>query len=325
MSAITRISWSDSTFNPWIGCTKISPGCRGCYAEVSTPARTLKLKWGDDAPRHRTGRANWRLPLKWNDMPFFECEFCGWRGEAFSCPSICSLMPTLVRRRVFSASLSDWLDNKVPIEWLVDFLDLVRRTPNLDWLLLTKRIGAWRKRLEAAHNCGHCSVALMDWIFDWLRGTPPANVWIGATMVDKYELYRDFDKLMRVPARIHFASFGPMLERIDASVALDIYSFDGITYAPRHPGGQGAPGLDWAVIEGESDQPLHETREFELSAAIDLVQQCTAAGVKVHVKQLGSKPVLGGKPYPISDRAGHIVSEWPEQLRVQQFPEVAHG
>lgn len=79
MSETTGISWTDSTFNPWQGCTKISPGCDSCYAE----ARDHRFgggHWGAGAPRKRTSAANWKLPERWNKIVWAECMKCEWRG-----------------------------------------------------------------------------------------------------------------------------------------------------------------------------------------------------------------------------------------------------
>ncbi|HEY8361099.1 MAG TPA: DUF5131 family protein, partial [Ramlibacter sp.] len=119
MAENTSIEWCDHTFNPWIGCTRVSPGCDNCYAAVSTPARTMGLQWGAGQPRHRT--LTWSLPKRWNA-----------RHEAF-------FAIHGRRQRVFCASLADVFDNQVPPEWRADLFEVIRTTPNLDWLLLTKR------------------------------------------------------------------------------------------------------------------------------------------------------------------------------------------
>ena len=147
MSAATRIEWADSTFNPWIGCTKISPGCDHCYAERQMDQRLGRVRWGAGQPRQRTSAAYWRQPELWNAEAdrFRECGACGWRGQI----EIGASPVPFARRRVFCASLADVFDNEVPLKWLMDLLDLIRRTPNLDWLLLTKRIGNVTTRLGA--------------------------------------------------------------------------------------------------------------------------------------------------------------------------------
>lgn len=117
MAENSKIEWTDHTFNPWTGCTKVSPGCDHCYAE-SWAKRSGTVQWGD-APRRRTTEANWRLPLKWNAKAEREGK----------------------RYRVFCASLADVFDNAAPDEWRRDLFDMILDTPHLDWLLLTKRIG----------------------------------------------------------------------------------------------------------------------------------------------------------------------------------------
>lgn len=113
MGASTAIAWTDATFNPWIGCEAISPGCEHCYAESYA-----KRVGRDFATRTRTSAANWRQPLLWNK-----------KAEAAG-----------TRLRVFCASLADVFDNQVPEEWRVDLFNLIAATPWLRWQLLTKRI-----------------------------------------------------------------------------------------------------------------------------------------------------------------------------------------
>src|SRR5581483_1094173 len=173
MSENTKIEWCDHTFNPWMGCTKVSPGCANCYAETMMDHRYGKVRWGKGKPRQRTSSANWKLPLKWNKKLSYRCTSCGtvfpdseleevlgW--ECLDCNTVCSP----VRPRVFCASLADWLDDEVPIEWLADLLALIYSTPNLDWLLLTKRPQNWATRMDAASECWH----IRDWDVDRLDG-----------------------------------------------------------------------------------------------------------------------------------------------------------
>src|SRR5437868_1978901 len=99
MAEKTYIEWCDSTFNPWIGCTRVSPACDFCYAAVSTPARALKIDWGQGKPRHRTSESTWRQPLFWQRQ---HGQFLVRHGR---------------RRRVFCASLADVFDKEVPQHW----------------------------------------------------------------------------------------------------------------------------------------------------------------------------------------------------------------
>lgn len=319
MTTQTNIEWADSTFNPWTGCTKVSLACDHCYAESWSKRAGPKVgKWGPGAPRVRTSPANWRLPLKWNARAdvFRECAGCGWRGDlvmrddpvAFACPSCDRTDWRPARRRVFCASLADWLDNEVPIEWLVDLLDLIRRTPNLDWLMLTKRIGNWRSRLEQAleevdHELGGASegYALYEWIRAWLEGTPPANVWLGITICNQHEANRDAIKLLRVSALIRFLSIEPMLSDIrlwklgaldfeEDSCGAEVYALSGTRAIPDCD--WKGTKIDWVICGGESGphaRPMHP------DWARSLRDQCARAGVPFLFKQWGEWCPVGGE------------------------------
>ena len=130
MAENSKIEWTDHTFNPWVGCTKISPACDHCYAESWAKRTGNSELWG--GVRRRTTAANWRGPLKWN-------REASERG---------------LRYRVFCASLADVFDNAVPMEWRADLFGLIEQTPRLDWLLLTKRIGNVPKMLDALRRDG---------------------------------------------------------------------------------------------------------------------------------------------------------------------------
>lgn len=264
MSETTAIEWCDSTWNPWIGCTKVSPACDHCYAERSGPARTRHIGWGPGQPRVRTGPDNWALPRRWNDQSE---KFRALHGR---------------RRRVFCASLADWLDNEVPAEWLCDLLQEVRYTPCLDWLLLTKRVGNWRKRLQGARAVALLRGAddqwrdLAEWIGAWLDGKPPHNVWVGATVVDQAEANRDLPKLISVPAVVRFLSVEPMLGPIDLSRACAGYMQDFAV--------MGSAYVQWVICGGESGphaRPMHP------DWVTSLREQCADAGVPLMFKQWG--------------------------------------
>lgn len=196
MAENTKIEWADHTFNPWMGCTRVSLACDNCYAADMMDTRYGRVKWGAGEPRVRT--KDWSKPRKWNrDTP-----------GAF----------------VFCASLADVFDNEVPTEWRADLFELIDETPNLVWLLLTKRIGNVPRMVD----------------------TLPRNVAIGATMASQEEYDRDRLKLLSVkglfaPA-FTFGSFEPLL----GPVILDGNAPDWIIV-----GGESGPNarpmnLDWA-------------------------------------------------------------------------------
>jgi protein gp37 len=284
MASNTNIEWADSTFNPWLGCTKVGPGCDHCYAEVSTPARTRGIQWGPGAARQRTSAENWKLPVRWNAEPLLTCD-CGYRGtlRQMTTNSIhaCGENFRKVRRRVFCASLADWLDNDVPIEWLVDLLGLIRLTPNLDWLLLTKRIGNWRDRLDKAADdaAARSNDTLSCWILDWLRGNPPANVWLLATVVNQPEADRDVVKLLNTPARVRGLSIEPILGPINLERYFEQYpDRNGVRVV------QNNEGLDWIIVGGESGSHARPMHPHWIRSLRD---QCAAAGASFMFKQWG--------------------------------------
>ena len=144
MAEQTAISWADATFNPWIGCTKVSPGCDHCYAE-GWAKRSGLVQWGPGTDRRRSSEANWRKPIKWNRQA--EIQHNAWRAfkDAHHGLTDSQLVEAGFakpeRPRVFCASLADVFDNAVPDAWRMDLFSLIAKTPYLDWLLVTKRVG----------------------------------------------------------------------------------------------------------------------------------------------------------------------------------------
>lgn len=190
MGETTRIEWADHTFNPWIGCTKVSPACDHCYAAELMDVRYNRAKWGPGEARVRTAPSNWQQPRKWNRA----AERDG--TQPF----------------VFCASLADVFDNEVDQQWRDDLFALIRETPNLVWLLLTKRIGNVPKMVY----------------------TLPDNVAIGATMANQDEYDRDAEKLYKMRVALGglftFGSFEPLLGPVTLN--------------------RDAP--DWIIVGGES-------------------------------------------------------------------------
>jgi len=278
MGENSKIEWCDMTFNPWIGCTKVSPGCAHCYAENSTPTRVARKKghelWGKGMPRQRTSEANWRQPLKWNDQ-----------AKAFNLAQEYLETCNPARApRVFCASLADWLDDEVPIEWLADLLRLIHETPNLDWLLLTKRPENFKPRLQAVKEwLGKRVTGTNDrdiewcYVADWLASgsgdqrasapKPPQNVWIGATVENQQWADERIPHLLKIPARVRFLSCEPLLGplRIKDALRCDV---------PIH----------WVICGGESGP---KARPMHPDWARSLRDQCQAAGVAFFFKQWG--------------------------------------
>lgn len=171
----SKIEWTDHTFNPWMGCQNVSPGCDHCYAEALMDHRYGKVQWGPHGERKRTAEANWKKPLRWNKQA----------GD------------TGTRLRVFCASLADIWDNRAPKEWRRDLFELIAATPALDWQLLTKRPENIAKMLPVSIS------GLKPW--------PWHNVWLGATAEDQTHYDRRWPLLSAIPAVVHFISYEPAL------------------------------------------------------------------------------------------------------------------
>lgn len=234
MAENSNIEWTDNTFNPWIGCTHVSEGCRFCYAEEMMDKRYGRVEWGKGKPRQRTSEANWKKPVQWNKA----AEKAG------------------IRTKVFCASLADVFDEEVPHEWRLDLWRLIERTPNLDWLLLTKRPQNIKSFQQWMAGADDISIANF-----------PRNVWLGTTVENQKAADERIPILLQVPAVVRFLSVEPMIGPVrlpDEFLSL----------------GKQA----WCIVGGESGpgaRPMHP------DWARDLRDQCNAACVPFLFKQWG--------------------------------------
>jgi len=289
MGKHTSIGWTDHTFNPWWGCTRVSPGCVNCYAET-WDKRTGGDHWGPGRPRREFGDKHWNDPIRWD-------RAAGLLG---------------IRRRVFTASMADVFDEEAPAGAVARLFALMRATPNLDWQVLTKR----PERIKASLPP------------DWGAGYP--NVWLGTSAESQEWADRRIPSLLAVPAVVHFISAEPLLGPLDDlggwlrplwrcskcgessgnldSQAFEFCSDETVNEKPERP------GLAWVITGGESGSGA---RDMDLAWARDIVKECRFAEVPVFVKQLG-EPWAGANG--AADAKGGDPTEWPEDLRVQEFP-----
>jgi len=262
----TNIEWAHHTFNPWIGCQKVSPACDNCYAEAQDKRFRNGANWGPHSARTRTSAANWKKPLKWNK----EAAAKG------------------IRYRVFCASLADVFDNSAAITsgWHGDLWHLIHSTPQLDWLLLTKRPQNIKKMLPEEYG-------LPAWGSGW------HNVWLGTTAENQSEADRRIPHLLEVPAKVRFLSCEPLLGPIDFSLDRLWYENcpDDCEYCYVEPDTNAFVcnrceesektedvGIDWIICGGESGpnaRPMHP------EWARSLRDQCKEAGVPFLFKQWG--------------------------------------
>lgn len=233
MAENSSIQWTTHSFNSWVGCQKVGPGCDNCYAERDSKRFfSKKVLWGENAERLTLSENYWKQPIKWNKRA----------GE------------TGIRERVFCSSMADVMDKNSPVGVRERLWDLIKATPNLDWLIVTKRIGNAKKMLPA----------------DWGNGYQ--NVWLISTIVNQAEADRDIPKLLDTPAFIRGLSMEPLLGPVQIPqwfIRDEPYSI------PRN--------IDWIIAGAESGP---HARAMDLSWVNDLQAQCSKNKVPFFVKQL---------------------------------------
>jgi len=176
MSTLTTISWTDHTFNPWWGCTKVSEGCQHCYA--ATLAHRYGTAWGPKAARRKLSEHHWQEPLKWDR----QARVSGVRGK------------------VFCASMADvFEDNVQVVSERLKLWDLIAKTPHLDWQLLTKRPQNITSMVPNA----------------WLTDGFPVNVWVGTSVESQAVAKARISELLKVPALVRFLSCEPLIGPVD--------------------------------------------------------------------------------------------------------------
>lgn len=269
MGEKTGISWTDHTWNPWWGCTKVGPGCDHCYAEAMDD-RQGGGHWGVGAPRRKTGPHNWGEPARWN------------RALIAGKP---------IGRKVFACSMADFFDNEVPDEWRAEAWPIIEQTRALRWQLCTKRIGNVRKMVPP-HWTSYVDFSTRPFQTVW-----PKHVGVLATMVDQEEVDRDMPKLLELKR------FGCPWVGVSYEPALGPISF-------RETGRP-----DWVIIGGESGP---QARVFDQDWAVALLDECALGMAAVFMKQLGSN-VSARYRTEITGK-GDKPAEWPDYLRVQEFP-----
>ena len=310
---MSKIEWTGRTWNPVVGCTRVSPGCDNCYA-VRMTKRLEAMGQEKYAGLVNPGKGHFNgvarlvpedlaLPLRW-------------RKPA----------------RVFVNSMSDLFHEALSFEQIAAVFGVMAATPRHRYQVLTKRPGRaaeWYRWIdEWCRGSGMASACMAH--ADEAMGTfgterelpvvgpswPLQNLEMGTSVEDQPTADLRIPKILRCPAAIHFASYEPALGEVRFAQGCDYNWLDPLR----------GPGLDWIIVGGESGPGA---RPFDIAWARSTVRQCQDAGVPVFVKQLGAHPWrrlpagVGVLDYelPLRDRKGGDPSEWPEDLRVREFPE----
>jgi protein gp37 len=324
----SKIEWTDHTFNPWRGCTKVSDGCKNCYAETMSGRNPRMLGvWGPKGTRVIASENYWKQPLRWNR----EAKEAG------------------VRRRVFCASLADVFEGQdtMPAEcWEAvqkareRLFGLAYETKWLDWLFLTKRPENIPTILSSVK---HLSYPHTDW-WTLINRQPRYNWWFGTSVENQECADERIPHLLRCPAEVRFLSVEPLLGPLDLMEYLTVpcpscdgagggrnfhtLSLDDGAWDCQQCEGSGRKiekymsNIDWVIIGGESGTGA---RPFDIQWARSIITQCRAAGVAVFMKQVGSQPMgsaldcLNGWISKL-DRKGGDWQHWPQDLRVREMP-----
>lgn len=331
----TGIQWTDATWNPTRGCRRISPGCINCYAE-KVAARFC----GDGLPYHGLIKLG-----KWNGEARFVADKLNlplqWRKP----------------RRIFVDSMSDLFYEGFDDWQIAAVFGVMARAHWHTFQILTKRPdralrwckwwaeralshagggGVFAQALPAAQAVKGQSFTVWAGPDNPKRetmiapGWPLPNVWIGASVENQEYADKRIPELLRIPAAVRFVSYEPALGPVSLGQWLDwpwwcercqmVPAQNAETHLHCHDEGAVVRrSLDWLIVGGESGTGA---RPFDIAWARSAVAQCKAAGVPVFVKQMGARPSESGKPALYRDIKGGDMSEWPEDLRVRDWPAV---
>lgn len=182
MATKTEIQWTDKTFNPWWGCTRVDKGCMNCYAErLDSRYHKANPHWGPKSERMPMSDRYWKQPIEWNK----EAEKLG------------------ITYKVFCASMADVFEDHPALPFYREKLwKLIKATPNLTWQILTKRPENIKKMLP------------LDWSSGMVNYYP--NVWLGTSVAENDNRYR-IDQLTEIPAFVYFISCEPIISEVDLS------------------------------------------------------------------------------------------------------------
>ena len=319
MSAKTKIQWADSSSNAILGCSRISEGCKNCYAFSDTPARVLRHRgietWGEHGQR---------VPVKGFEKSMLAMNRKCWISNVTRTgytmkemtPDDGSGIDTenFHRRRIFCDSNSDWLDEKWPIETLAHFLDVLRRCPDVVHILCTKRPENFFERMEEVFNhlCADDSRGTPDefcaWVEQWIEGNPPSNIILLTSVENQPLADKRIPELLKIPAACHGLSLEPLLGPVNVATHIlsdrDKAGFDNQFLEPIE--GFTDKKIKWCIAGVESGP---RRRPCDIDWIEEIVQDCKTYGCACFVKQMS----LNGK-------VSHDPAEWPEHLRVREWP-----
>jgi protein gp37 len=284
----TSIEWTDRTWNPVRGCSRVSPGCVNCYAERQASRFSKAGIRGPDAPfkgfvQITNGHPQWtgRVELVERHLE----DPLHWRKP----------------QKIFVNSMSDLYHEGLPLVALCRIYEVMQLAHWHTFQILTKRAD----RL-------HTQPIMLP------------NVWLGVSVEDQQRADERIPLLLRTPAAVRFVSYEPALGPVDFTPWLHGSEDHGTPLSgARTVGGcvEWTPALDWIIVGGESGPGA---RRFDWRWAESVQAQTQAAGVAFFMKQGGWNCWDGpDDPWHLRDRKGGDMSEWPADLRIREFPPIA--
>lgn len=317
MGDATSIEWTDATWNPVRGCSRVSPGCEHCYAE-GVAARFS----GPGLPYEGLARRSSRgLPQ--------------WTGEVRLVPEhLADPLRWTRPRRVFVNSMSDLFHEKLADEVIDSVFAVMLLSPRHTFQVLTKRadrmrryferLGAYALILRAADRIRAEHPELAQVGISDPRLVPAPWIWLGVSVEDQQRADERIPDLLCTPAAVRFVSYEPALGPVDFSpwvfdreAAIEKAMFGAAAMSQDQADAVIECSLDWVIVGGESGP---RARPFDVAWALRVVDQCEAAGVACFVKQLGARPLDVGVPRSLKSRKGNDMSEWPMSIRVREMP-----
>lgn len=280
MGQTTNVSWCDSTWNIGRGCDPVSEGCTFCYMMRDSLDGT---RYNPNIVTRTT--TVFDAPLKWHRqlLKLRQKSFDNLIGLGnYTHKDYLRLEKLNKIKKIFTSSLTDFLHQDID-SYRNEVWGIIKECSEFNFLMLTKRIERAKDQLPAD------------------LATTYKNVWLGVTAENQDRLNERGKLLLEIPATVRFLSLEPLLGPINLKDS------------------EGNIKYDWVIIGGESgnENGKWRYRKSRLEWYVDVVRQCNEAGVPVFVKQLGT---WLSKELRLSDRHGTDINEFPEELRVREFP-----
>ena len=274
MGKDSKITWTDHSFNPWVGCQKVSQGCANCYAERDMTRKPRWANaWGPPETSERVRTKTWHGPIRWNRQARVQKN----------------------PQKVFCGSLCDVFENNPQVgDWRIElFEDVIRNTPWLQWLILTKRP---ERALEFFENRPELLTA---------------NVWMGISAADQETANERIPYLAQVPARTRFLSLEPLL----GPIKLGFMETAPQTWTVNRNYQPVWSFIHWVSVGGESGP---NARPMHLDWVRSIKDQCQEADVPFFFKQWGEYAPNGDRVG--RKQSGHLLDgkEWYEFPKVME-------